>query len=297
MEPVAEIDPPTTQQAEQVVNNKSIGFNYPNAARSFASWSAVRYGQNAGEIRPQEPNRDRSTCQSADQTGSPRGRETTPGGASAAAEAARPRAPNFARGTNQSGVRLYNERLVLSLIRRYGNVPRAEIARQTGLSAQTIAVIMRQLEADGLVDQAESAARPRRPAVGALCPQSGRRVLARSQDRPPRQRSRPDRLPRLRAPRPPISAAAIRRPMSVLAFVNAGFAELDRDADARAGSAALPGSASPRRSSCGTGRRRSALRARSWSSGAPSTSRRTSSASVHGRSISPTTPRPPAPPN
>ena len=86
-----------------------------------------------------------------DQTDNPLGQETTPGGDSAAAEAARPRTPNFARGTNQSGGRLYNERLVLSLIRRYGNVPRAEIARQTGLSAQTIAVIMRQLEADGLV--------------------------------------------------------------------------------------------------------------------------------------------------
>ena len=83
--------------------------------------------------------------------GGPRGRGATASGASAAAEAARPRAPNFARGTNQNGVRLYNERLVLSLIRRYGNAPRAEIARQTGLSAQTIAVIMRQLEADALV--------------------------------------------------------------------------------------------------------------------------------------------------
>ncbi len=99
---------------------------------------------------------------SADQTGSAPGRETAAGGDSAAAEAARPRASNFARGTNQSGVRLYNERLVLSLIRRYGNVPRAEIARQTGLSAQTIAVIMRQLEADGLVTKQN----PRRGRVG-----------------------------------------------------------------------------------------------------------------------------------
>ncbi len=70
---------------------------------------------------------------------------------SAAAGAARPRTADFARGTNQSGVRLYNERLVLSLIRRHGSVPKAEIARQTGLSAQTITVIMRQLEKDGLV--------------------------------------------------------------------------------------------------------------------------------------------------
>jgi predicted NBD/HSP70 family sugar kinase len=59
--------------------------------------------------------------------------------------------PDLARGTNQSGVRLYNERLVLSLIRRHGSLPKAEIARLTGLSAQTVSVIMRQLEADGLI--------------------------------------------------------------------------------------------------------------------------------------------------
>src|SRR5882724_8186139 len=59
--------------------------------------------------------------------------------------------PDFARGTNQSGVRLYNERLVLSLIRRHGSLPKAEIARLTGLSAQTITVIMRVLETDHLV--------------------------------------------------------------------------------------------------------------------------------------------------
>jgi predicted NBD/HSP70 family sugar kinase len=70
---------------------------------------------------------------------------------SAAAGAARPRAVDLARGTNQNGVRLYNERLVLSLIRKEHSLPKAEIARRTGLSAQTITVIMRQLEADGLV--------------------------------------------------------------------------------------------------------------------------------------------------
>jgi predicted NBD/HSP70 family sugar kinase len=70
---------------------------------------------------------------------------------SAAAEAARPRTTDLSRGTNQSGVRLYNERLVLSLIRRHASLPKAEIARRTGLTAQTISVIMRQLEADGLV--------------------------------------------------------------------------------------------------------------------------------------------------
>ena len=58
---------------------------------------------------------------------------------------------DLARGTNQTGVRLYNERLVLSLIRRHESLPKAEIARLTGLSPQTITVIMRALEADGLV--------------------------------------------------------------------------------------------------------------------------------------------------
>ncbi|MCB1497228.1 MAG: ROK family transcriptional regulator [Bauldia sp.] len=69
----------------------------------------------------------------------------------AAADAARPSATDLSRGTNQTGVRLYNERLVLSLIRKHGSLPKAEIARQTGLSPQTITVIMRQLERDGLV--------------------------------------------------------------------------------------------------------------------------------------------------
>jgi predicted NBD/HSP70 family sugar kinase len=56
-----------------------------------------------------------------------------------------------ARGTTQNGVRLYNERLALSLIRQYGQLPKAEIARLTGLSAQTVSVIVRQLERDNLV--------------------------------------------------------------------------------------------------------------------------------------------------
>lgn len=72
---------------------------------------------------------------------------------SAVVDAARLRSVDPSRGTNQSGVRLYNERLALSLIRRHGSLAQAEIARLTGLSAQTISVIMRQLEADGLVQK------------------------------------------------------------------------------------------------------------------------------------------------
>ncbi len=69
---------------------------------------------------------------------------------------------DLSRGTNQSGGRVYNERLVLSMIRRQGALPKAEIARRTGLSAQTISVIMRQLEADGLVLRGD----PQRGRVG-----------------------------------------------------------------------------------------------------------------------------------
>jgi predicted NBD/HSP70 family sugar kinase len=66
------------------------------------------------------------------------------------------------RGTNLLGVRAYNERLVLSLVRKFSNLPKAEIARLTGLSAQTASVIVRALEADGLLLRME----PNRGRVG-----------------------------------------------------------------------------------------------------------------------------------
>ena len=55
------------------------------------------------------------------------------------------------RGTNQSGMRVRNERLVMSLVRRHQALAKSEIARMTELSAQTVSVIMRQLENDGLL--------------------------------------------------------------------------------------------------------------------------------------------------
>ncbi|MBI1171651.1 ROK family protein [bacterium] len=59
------------------------------------------------------------------------------------------------RGTNQSGMRDYNERLVLSLVRQHGALAKSDIARMTGLSAQTVSVIMRALEQDGLLRRGE----------------------------------------------------------------------------------------------------------------------------------------------
>ncbi|MEM6637342.1 MAG: ROK family transcriptional regulator [Pseudomonadota bacterium] len=56
-------------------------------------------------------------------------------------------------GSNQSGMRARNERLVLSLVRKHGALPKAELARMTSLSAQTVSVIMRSLEKDGLLER------------------------------------------------------------------------------------------------------------------------------------------------
>lgn len=67
-------------------------------------------------------------------------------------------APNpmeVVRGTNQSGMRDHNERLVLSLVRRHGALAKSDIARMTGLSAQTVSVIMRGLEEEGLLERGE----------------------------------------------------------------------------------------------------------------------------------------------
>lgn len=55
------------------------------------------------------------------------------------------------RGSNQAGMRAFNERLVLSMVRRHGSLSKSEIARATGLSAQTVSVIMRELERDQLL--------------------------------------------------------------------------------------------------------------------------------------------------
>ena len=66
------------------------------------------------------------------------------------------------RGSNQSGIRAHNERLLLSLIRQGGPMAKADIARYTGLSAQTVSNIMRSLEDDGLIVKGE----PQRGRVG-----------------------------------------------------------------------------------------------------------------------------------
>jgi predicted NBD/HSP70 family sugar kinase len=66
-----------------------------------------------------------------------------------------PPAVSLAGGSNQVRVRAYNERLVLSLVRLHGSLSKADITRASGLSAQTVSVIMRSLEKDGLLLRGE----------------------------------------------------------------------------------------------------------------------------------------------
>ncbi len=59
------------------------------------------------------------------------------------------------KGTNASGMRRYNERLILSAIRRMNGASKAELARETGLSPQAVVRIIDELDSEGLLFQAE----------------------------------------------------------------------------------------------------------------------------------------------
>jgi len=55
------------------------------------------------------------------------------------------------RGSNQRGMRQFNERTVLQAIRLHGAIPKADLARLTQLSSQTVSVIVERLLDDGLL--------------------------------------------------------------------------------------------------------------------------------------------------
>jgi biotin operon repressor len=61
-----------------------------------------------------------------------------------------------ASGLNSVSVRSYNERLVLSLLLQNESTTRLEIGERTGLSAQTVSVLVRSLEQEGLVAKGEA---------------------------------------------------------------------------------------------------------------------------------------------
>ncbi|AXI47799.1 sugar kinase [Sulfitobacter sp. SK012] len=59
------------------------------------------------------------------------------------------------RGVNQSGVRDHNERLLLSMLRRLGPTPGSDLARLSGLSPQTVSIILRKLEKDAILKRGD----------------------------------------------------------------------------------------------------------------------------------------------
>ncbi|HEX7912332.1 MAG TPA: ROK family transcriptional regulator [Paraburkholderia sp.] len=56
-------------------------------------------------------------------------------------------------GSNQVGMRQFNERIVLQAIRLHGALPKADVSRLTRLSMQTVSMIIDRLIADGLLEK------------------------------------------------------------------------------------------------------------------------------------------------
>ena len=59
------------------------------------------------------------------------------------------------RGSNHNGMRQFNERTVLRAIRLAGAIPKADLARLTQLSTQTVSIIVNRLLLDGLLVKQE----------------------------------------------------------------------------------------------------------------------------------------------
>ena len=71
-------------------------------------------------------------------------------------------ARELSTGVNQHGVRDHNERLILSMLQRHGALAGSDLSRKAGLSPQTVSVILRGLESDGLLRRGE----PQRGKIG-----------------------------------------------------------------------------------------------------------------------------------
>ena len=60
---------------------------------------------------------------------------------------------SLSSGVNQSGVRDYNERLLLTLLQRNGPTAGSDLARLANLSPQTVSIILREMESEGLLSR------------------------------------------------------------------------------------------------------------------------------------------------
>ena len=62
---------------------------------------------------------------------------------------------SISAGLSQKGVRNHNERLLLSLLQRHGDLPGSDLARHAGLSPPTVSAILKRLENEGLLERGE----------------------------------------------------------------------------------------------------------------------------------------------
>ena len=77
--------------------------------------------------------------------------------------------PKQELGSNQIGLGQYNERLILSLVRREPGIAKAELARVTKLTPQTISVIVNRMIDDGyIITGAKQRGRVGKPSTGLL---------------------------------------------------------------------------------------------------------------------------------
>lgn len=85
-------------------------------------------------------------------------------------------------GTNHEGTSAHNRRVMIDALRINGALSRADLARATRLTKQTVSNIIEELERDGLVSSQEAVrkgrASPRRPT--AWCPRAPLRSVCRS---------------------------------------------------------------------------------------------------------------------
>ena len=82
--------------------------------------------------------------------------------------------PKQELGSNQIGLGQYNERLILSLVRREPGIAKAELARMTTLTPQTISVIVNRLIDDGYIITGEKQrGRVGKPLTGLLLNPNG----------------------------------------------------------------------------------------------------------------------------
>jgi DNA-binding transcriptional ArsR family regulator len=87
-------------------------------------------------------------------------------------------------GTNQEGTSAHNRRVMIDALRLNGQLSRADLARATKLTKQTVSNIIEDLERDGLVSVAHRRAQRPWPTLDALPAGAGRRIRHRPADRP-----------------------------------------------------------------------------------------------------------------